>query len=63
MKGIVKRAASALFLLLGIATGARVMYALLSPVVPLLVWVAVLIIIYYVALGFWQRLLCLPRIR
>lgn len=56
MKGLVKQATGALFLLIGIAAGARVMYALLVPLLPILLCAAALIIVYVVALRFWDRL-------
>lgn len=56
MKGWMKRATGALFLLLGIAAGARLIFALLMPLLPLLIWALALIVVYAVALGFWRRL-------
>jgi hypothetical protein len=56
MKGWTKRATGALFLLLGIAVGARIVFSLLVPVLPWLIWAVVLIGVYYLALGFWRRL-------
>jgi len=56
MKGWMKRTTGALFLLLAIAYGARIIYALLVPLLPLLICALVLIFIYAVALGFVRRL-------
>lgn len=56
MKGWTKRAAGALLLLLGIAAGARVIYSLLRPLLPLLICALALIVVYSVLLGFWRRL-------
>jgi hypothetical protein len=56
MKGGMKRATGALLLLLGIAIGARVIYALFLPLLPLLICGLLLLGIYRLALGFWNRL-------
>jgi hypothetical protein len=55
MKGWMKRISGALFLLLAVAYGAQIIYALLAPLLPLLISAAVLISIYAVALGFVRR--------
>ncbi len=51
-----KRATGALLLLLGIAVGARVIYSLLAPLLPLLISGFALVIVYAVTLGLWRRL-------
>ena len=51
MKGWLKRVASALALLVAIAAGARLIYSLLVPVVPLLVCIVVVGVVLWVALG------------
>jgi hypothetical protein len=56
VKGITKRISGALFLLLAVAVGARIVYALLLPLLPLLVFGVVLVLVYAVALGFLRRL-------
>jgi hypothetical protein len=56
VKSLMKRATGALFLLLGIAVGARVILALLAPVLPLVLSAAVLVIVYAITLGLWRRL-------
>ncbi len=56
MKGITKHISGALFLLLAVAVGARIVYALLMPLLPLLIVALVLVLVYAVALGFLRRL-------
>jgi hypothetical protein len=56
MKGWLKRTSAAITLLLGVAVGARVVYALLVPLVPVLIFALVLILVCAVALGFVRRL-------
>lgn len=55
MKGWLKRATSALVLLVGIALSARLIYGLLLPLLPLLICALVLIGIYAVVFGFWRH--------
>jgi hypothetical protein len=56
VKGWMKRTAGALLLLLAVAAGARVIFALLMPLLSLLVYGLLLIGIYALVLGFFRRL-------
>jgi len=56
MKGWMKRTTGALLLLLGVAAGSRLIYALLVPELPLLVYGLLLLGVYAIALGFVRRL-------
>jgi hypothetical protein len=56
MEGLARRALGALVLLLGIALGARVIYSLFIPLLPLLICGVALLVVYHVATRFWRRL-------
>jgi hypothetical protein len=56
MKHWVKHVTAALLLLLGIAIGARVIFNLLLPTLPIIIGILALLAIYKVALGLWHRL-------
>jgi hypothetical protein len=56
MKGLLKQATGALVLLLAIAIGARVIFNLLVPTLPIIIGILALIVVYQVAFGFWHRL-------
>ena len=55
MKAWTKRVSGALLLLLGIALGARLIFALLVPVLPLLVVGVVMSVVYGLVFGRYRR--------
>ena len=56
MKAWTRNVAGALFLLLGIALGARLIFAVLVPLLPLIIYGLFLAGVLAVALGFWRHL-------
>jgi hypothetical protein len=56
MKGLIRRTTAAILLLLAVAFAARVIFALLVPLLPLLIYGLGLVLVLAAALGFLRRL-------